>query len=158
MVLLVVFKIVEKKMLSPSSEPSSPGKSNSAQQRAQLPSLSSSAGTSHDTSGLVPPTPGGDAIGISPQIAPDIVTLPTVLITYKHPVSAQPRSVKARIDRNVPLDEVIRQLCTSAQLAINEPAENFALRDASNNDLITNENVNRSLSEIFEIGRKPSSS
>ncbi|EGG08221.1 uncharacterized protein MELLADRAFT_85011 [Melampsora larici-populina 98AG31] len=87
-----------------------------------------------------------EPIGITPQIAPDIITLPTVLITYKHPLTSQPRSVKARIDRNVPLDEVVRQLCTSAQLAINEPAHHFSLRDASNNELITNENVHRKVS------------
>ncbi|KAH9821939.1 ELMO/CED-12 family-domain-containing protein [Melampsora americana] len=87
-----------------------------------------------------------EPIGITPQIAPDIITLPTVLITYKHPLTSQPRSVKARIDRNVPLDEVVRQLCTSAQLAINEPAHQFSLRDASNNELITNENVYRKVS------------
>ncbi|KAG0145739.1 hypothetical protein CROQUDRAFT_658246 [Cronartium quercuum f. sp. fusiforme G11] len=91
-------------------------------------------------------TSATEAIGITPQIEPDIVTLPTVLVTYKHPNSNQARSVKARIDRNVPLDEVIRQLCTSAQLAVNDPAEYFALRDASNNELITNENVFRKVS------------
>ncbi|WAQ91228.1 hypothetical protein PtA15_14A110 [Puccinia triticina] len=83
-------------------------------------------------------------IGITPQLtqtAPELTTLPTILITYKHPSSANPRSVKARIDRNVPLDEVIRQLCRSTQLALDEPAEMFCLRDASNNELITPDNV-----------------
>jgi len=83
-------------------------------------------------------------IGITPQLtqtAPEVTTLPTILITYKHPGAANPRSVKARIDRNVPLDEVIRQLCRSTQLALDDPAEMFCLRDASNNDLITPDNV-----------------
>ncbi|KNZ59074.1 hypothetical protein VP01_1804g3 [Puccinia sorghi] len=83
-------------------------------------------------------------IGITPQLtqtAPEVTTLPTILITYKHPGTANPRSVKARIDRNVPLDEVIRQLCRSTQLALDDPAEMFCLRDASNNDLITPDNV-----------------
>ncbi|EFP76503.1 uncharacterized protein PGTG_02944 [Puccinia graminis f. sp. tritici CRL 75-36-700-3] len=83
-------------------------------------------------------------IGITPQLtqsAPEVTTLPTILITYKHPGSSNSRSVKARIDRNVPLDEVIRQLCRSTQLALDDPAEMFCLRDASNNELITPDNV-----------------
>lgn len=80
-------------------------------------------------------------------------------------ISYGSKSVRARVDREVPIDEIIRfvtchaldvagqladsmllsQLCASPQLAIQEPAALFCLRDASNNDLLTPDNMQRKL-------------
>ncbi|CAH7670233.1 ELMO/CED-12 family-domain-containing protein [Phakopsora pachyrhizi] len=100
-------------------------------------------------------------IGITPQLtqmAADAITLPTILITYQNLVTHHVKSVKARVDRNVPLEEVIRQLCNSAQLAIQDPFENFALRDASNNELVTQDNIFRKVETgnlAFKLVRSP---
>ncbi|GAA5998566.1 uncharacterized protein JCM10292_002788 [Rhodotorula paludigena] len=51
------------------------------------------------------------------------------------------RSVKARIDPEVPLDEVLRQLCASSQLQVAEPATLFALRDKDSGALVTQDNM-----------------
>ena len=51
------------------------------------------------------------------------------------------RSVKARIDLDVPLDEIIRQLAASSQLQIAEPAALFALREKDTGELVTEHNL-----------------
>ncbi|MBW0504285.1 hypothetical protein O181_044000 [Austropuccinia psidii MF-1] len=110
------------------------------------------------------PTPHNEfaaPLGITPNLTqsePEQLTLPTVLIHYKNLKLNQTRSVKARIDRNVPLNEVIRQLCHSNQLSITEPSEFFALRDNSNNELITSENVFRKIESgqsSFKLVKSP---
>jgi hypothetical protein len=55
------------------------------------------------------------------------------------------RHVKARIDREVPLDEIVRQLAASSQLAVAEPAALFALREKTSGILVTEENLTRML-------------
>jgi len=51
------------------------------------------------------------------------------------------RSVKARIDPEVPLDEVLRQLCAAPQLAVTEPPALFALRERDSGTLVTKDNM-----------------
>lgn len=67
------------------------------------------------------------------------------------------RIVRCRIDRGVPIEEIIKQLCAAPQLAVNEPASLFALRDVADNDLITIENINRKLDSkaSFNLGPSP---
>ncbi|KAH8921059.1 hypothetical protein BT69DRAFT_1335896 [Atractiella rhizophila] len=67
------------------------------------------------------------------------VVLPTVTITFEG------RTVKARIDKGVPLVEIIRQLCTSPTLAVKDPPSMFCLRDALTNELITPSTLPRKL-------------
>lgn len=55
------------------------------------------------------------------------------------------RSVKARIDREVPLSEIIRQLALSSQLGIKEPPSLFALREKDTGELVTEDNLGRFL-------------
>ncbi|KAM0754890.1 hypothetical protein T439DRAFT_309736 [Meredithblackwellia eburnea MCA 4105] len=72
------------------------------------------------------------------------LTSPTLYVTYLD------RSVKARIDREVPLEEIIRQLCQSAQLAVSEPPALFALRSKEDGaTLVTNDN----LAQFLERGK-----
>ncbi|GAA6059857.1 hypothetical protein JCM10212_007062 [Sporobolomyces blumeae] len=60
---------------------------------------------------------------------------PTIYVHYAD------RHVKCRIDPEVPLDEIIRQLAASSQLAVSEPAHLFALRVQSTNQLVTEANL-----------------
>jgi hypothetical protein len=53
------------------------------------------------------------------------------------------KMVRCRIDRGVPLDEIIRQLCASPQLAVSDDPSLFALREATTNELVTMENITR---------------
>jgi hypothetical protein len=83
---------------------------------------------------------------ISPEVQVPSSPLPApTLVTYAPNGSTTKRSVKARIDRNVPLAEIVRQLCTSAQLGVQEPPALFALRDVANEELITGENLHLKL-------------
>lgn len=52
-----------------------------------------------------------------------------------------PKSVKARIDSNVPVSEIINQLVSAPQLQVSEPAALFALRDRADEELITDDNL-----------------
>ncbi|KAH9444028.1 hypothetical protein MJO28_013654 [Puccinia striiformis f. sp. tritici] len=126
-------------IISPSSSSAAAGAG-----QPQPSSLPSSANPTVQQPQYSPSLDHGNPIGITPQLtqtAPELTTLPTILISYKHPNALNPRSVKARIDRNVPLDEVIRQLCRSTQLAPDESAEMLCLRDAANNELVNADNV-----------------
>ncbi|KAL8276486.1 hypothetical protein RQP46_011087 [Phenoliferia psychrophenolica] len=67
------------------------------------------------------------------------ITSPTLYVTYGE------RSVRARIDREVPLAEIIRQLAASTQLGVSEPPALFALRGKEDGELITDENLGRYL-------------
>lgn len=66
------------------------------------------------------------------------------------------KTVRCRIDRGVPIDEIIRQLCASPQLAVNEPSSLFALRDSADNELLTAENINRKLDNKASFNLVPS--
>lgn len=66
------------------------------------------------------------------------------------------KTVRCRIDRGVPIDEIIRQLCASPQLAVNEPSSLFALRDSADNELLTGENINRKLDNKASFNLVPS--
>lgn len=70
---------------------------------------------------------------------PKPVASPTLFVTYGE------RSVKARIDPEVPLAEIIRQLAASSQLGVSEPPALFALRSKDDGELITDENLGRYL-------------
>lgn len=76
----------------------------------------------------------------SPASSPTIPTLPVVVVSYE-PASGPKRTVKARIDANVPIDEVIRQLCASPQLSVPGDPSVWALRDTVANDLVNQDNV-----------------
>ncbi|GAA5950878.1 hypothetical protein JCM21900_000360 [Sporobolomyces salmonicolor] len=78
-------------------------------------------------------------------------TSPTIYVNYGA------RSVKARVDREVPLDEIIRQLAASSQLAVSEPAALFALRVKGSGELVTEENLSRLLEKgnHFTLGSSP---
>ncbi|GAA6003725.1 hypothetical protein JCM10207_003565 [Rhodosporidiobolus poonsookiae] len=67
------------------------------------------------------------------------------------------RSVKARIDPDVPLQEVVRQLAASTQLAVAEPAALFALREKDTGVLVTEENLPRMLQKgnTFDLCSSP---
>ncbi|KDE05624.1 hypothetical protein MVLG_03996 [Microbotryum lychnidis-dioicae p1A1 Lamole] len=100
----------------------------------------SDAGTDTDTSAPPPLAP------VPPRPAP------TVYVTYGA------RSVKARIDREVPLDEIIAQLVNSQQLAVAEPPALFALREKESGSLVTEENLDRFLDRgaaSFALGPSP---
>lgn len=66
------------------------------------------------------------------------LTAPTV-VNYNGKV------VRCRIDRGVPIAEIIKQLCAAPQLAVNESPALFALRDAADNELLTMDNITRKL-------------
>ncbi|GAA5914628.1 hypothetical protein JCM6882_001221 [Rhodosporidiobolus microsporus] len=67
------------------------------------------------------------------------------------------RSVKARIDREVPLHEIIAQLAASSQLAVAEPAALFALREKDSGQLVTEENLTAMLEKgnVFNLCSSP---
>ncbi|KAI5474607.1 engulfment and cell motility protein 1 [Pseudohyphozyma bogoriensis] len=69
---------------------------------------------------------------------------PTVFVSYGD------RQVKARIDREVPLSEILRQLVASTQLGVSEPAALFALRTVGG-ELITEDN----LGAFLDVGGQP---
>lgn len=75
----------------------------------------------------------------SASASPTVITSPTLYVTYGD------RSVRARIDREVPLAEIIRQLAASTQLGVSEPPALFALRGKEDGELITDENLGRYL-------------
>ncbi|GAA6049053.1 hypothetical protein JCM3770_003864 [Rhodotorula araucariae] len=66
------------------------------------------------------------------------------------------RSVKARIDPGVPLDEVLRQLCASS-LRVSEPATLFALREIDTGTLMTTDNMRAMLATAttFQLVSSP---
>ncbi|GAA95214.1 uncharacterized protein L969DRAFT_92522 [Mixia osmundae IAM 14324] len=93
-------------------------------------------GTSqHTTSGSTGSTAPDSAASPSLSGSNKPVKQPATIITY------QSRSVKARIDRNVPVEEIIRQLCASTQLMVKEPSSLFAVRTTTSNELITDDNL-----------------
>ncbi|GAA5841843.1 hypothetical protein JCM9279_003127 [Rhodotorula babjevae] len=67
------------------------------------------------------------------------------------------RSVKARIDPEVPLDEVLRQLCAAPQLAVTEPPALFALRERDTGILVTQDNMRALLEKAstFQLVSSP---
>ncbi|BGP49709.1 hypothetical protein JCM10450v2_005614 [Rhodotorula kratochvilovae] len=67
------------------------------------------------------------------------------------------KSVKARIDPEVPLDEVLRQLCASSQLQVSEPATLFALREKDSGTLVTQDNMRAMLATatVFQLVSSP---
>ena len=81
-----------------------------------------------------------------------------------NPTSIQPptivhynsKVVRCRIDRGVSIEEIIKQLCASPQLAVNEPASLFALRDVADNELLTPDNINRKLDSKASFNLVPS--
>ncbi|ORY63657.1 ELMO/CED-12 family-domain-containing protein [Leucosporidium creatinivorum] len=85
-----------------------------------------------------------------PQLQP--ATSPTIYVYYSN------RSVKARIDREVPLDEIIRQLAASTQLQVAEPASQFALREKETGDLVTEDTLSRYLERGHAFNLCPSPS
>ncbi|GAA6026054.1 hypothetical protein JCM11491_003533 [Sporobolomyces phaffii] len=79
---------------------------------------------------------------------------PTIYVHYGH------RHVKARIDHEVPLDEIIRQLAASSQLQVAEPAALFALRVHDTGQLVTQDNLHALLASpttknVFTLGSSP---
>ncbi|GAA5988208.1 hypothetical protein JCM11641_001613 [Rhodosporidiobolus odoratus] len=109
------------------------------------PSVPAPAPTGPPTSLASSTTPPPDSI---PKPAP---ASPVCYIHYG------PRSVKARIDREVPLEEIIKQLAASAQLAVAEPAALFALREKETGALVTEENLERMLAKgnVFDLCSSP---
>ncbi|KAK4706042.1 hypothetical protein P7C70_g158, partial [Phenoliferia sp. Uapishka_3] len=99
------------------------------------------------------PPPVSDApfsttMPLAPASAPPTVatsssapTSPTIYVTYGE------RSVKARIDAQVPLSEIIRQLAASTQLGVSEPPALFALRGKEDGELITDDNLAKYLAK-----------
>lgn len=77
-------------------------------------------------------------------------TTPPTIVHYNSKV------VRCRIDRGVPIDEIIKQLCASPQLAVNDPASLFALRDVADNELLTAENMTRKLDGRASFNLVPS--
>ncbi|KAM0786337.1 hypothetical protein ACM66B_001810 [Microbotryomycetes sp. NB124-2] len=71
-------------------------------------------------------------------VAPELVRPPTYIFYGS-------KSVKARISRDVPISEIVRQLVTSQQLAIKDPPALFALRDKDTGELVTDDNVGHML-------------
>ncbi|GAA6032241.1 hypothetical protein JCM8097_007140 [Rhodosporidiobolus ruineniae] len=67
------------------------------------------------------------------------------------------RHVKARIDAEVPLQEIIRQLAASTQLQVAEPAALFALREKDTGTLVTEDNLERMLERgnVFDLCSSP---
>jgi engulfment/cell motility protein 1 len=106
--------------------------------------ISPQSPTASTSSGGHGPSPSGAFISPEAQLPAAPLPDPT-LVTYTPSGSSTKRSVKARIDRNVPLDEIIRQLCTSAQLGVQEPPALFALRDVASEELVTFENLGQKL-------------
>ncbi|BGP17809.1 hypothetical protein JCM10213_001690 [Rhodosporidiobolus nylandii] len=99
--------------------------------------------------------PAGTLDSEAPSLAPaDPPSLPTSPVCY---VRYGDRQVKARIDREVPLEEIIKQLAQSTQLAVNEPAGLFALREKDTGALVTEENLNRMLAKgnVFDLCSSP---
>ncbi|GAA5852412.1 hypothetical protein JCM8547_006773 [Rhodosporidiobolus lusitaniae] len=94
-----------------------------------------------------PPAPPLDDFPQPPTTVPS----PTVYVRYGS------RQVKARIDPEVPLDEVIRQLAASSQLQVAEPAALFALREKDTGALVTEENLSRMLAKgnVFDLCSSP---
>ncbi|KPV74203.1 uncharacterized protein RHOBADRAFT_54055 [Rhodotorula graminis WP1] len=67
------------------------------------------------------------------------------------------RNVKARIDPEVPLDEILRQLCAAPQLAVTEPPALFALRERDSGTLVTKDNMRSLLGKAttFQLVSSP---
>ncbi|KAK4051977.1 hypothetical protein OIO90_004507 [Microbotryomycetes sp. JL221] len=72
--------------------------------------------------------------------APELVRPPTYIFYGS-------KSVKARISKDVPINEVIRQLVTSSQLSISEPPALFALRNKDTGDIVTDDNIEQMLEQ-----------
>ncbi|GAA5923740.1 hypothetical protein JCM1841_002029 [Sporobolomyces salmonicolor] len=129
--------------LNPSrpSDPSSASSSSALAPSASLPTGSTAT----------PTTATADASSPTTLSASQPSTSPTIYVNYGA------RSVKARVDREVPLDEIIRQLAASSQLAVSEPAALFALRVKDSGELVTEENLSRLLERgnHFTLGSSP---
>ena len=61
--------------------------------------------------------------------------------------SYEGKTVKTRIDHDVPLHEIIRQLCLSPQLSLREPSSLFALRTNDDGVLVSDDNLASVLSQ-----------
>lgn len=105
------------------------------------------------------PTPTRASVAASPGDAPTAtaITSPTIYVHYGT------RHVKARIDHEVPLEEIIRQLTASSQLQISEPAALFALRVKETGQLVTKSNLhslllsssNKNQKNVFTLCSSP---
>lgn len=94
--------------------------------------------------------PALKSLALRPPLLSTSPMVPSPFPLFKR-TQAQPliytgsRSVKARIDREVPLAEIIRQLAASSQLAVSEPAALFALREKETGELVTEDNLGKFL-------------
>ncbi|GAA5889682.1 hypothetical protein JCM5296_002430 [Sporobolomyces johnsonii] len=135
----------------PEPSPLSPSRpsdlSSTSSSSAPAPSASSPTGSTAAT----PTTATADASSSTTPPTSQPPTSPTIYVNYGA------RSVKARVDREVPLDEIIRQLAASTQLAVSEPAALFALRVKDSGELVTEENLSRLLEKgnHFTLGSSP---
>ncbi|GAA5840995.1 hypothetical protein JCM11251_006778 [Rhodosporidiobolus azoricus] len=122
----------------PRPAPGPPSLAPPASSISALPTLSSSAATS----------------SLTAQQAQQPKASSSSPICYIHYGS---RSVKARIDREVPLAEIIAQLAASSQLQVAEPAALFALREKDTGALVTEENLSRMLEKgnVFNLCSSP---
>ncbi|GAA5933624.1 uncharacterized protein JCM15063_001364 [Sporobolomyces koalae] len=89
-----------------------------------------------------------DSPGAASSTATPSTTSPTIYVYYGQ------RHVKARIDWEVPLEEVIRQLTASSQLQVTEPAALFALRVKDTGQLVTAQNLHPILRSGSSSGHK----
>lgn len=92
------------------------------------------------TSAAAPSSSSGKAVdAATPLDPPRAVQSPTIHVHYGT------RTVKARVDREVPLAEIVRQLAASSQLAVSEPPALFALREKETGELVTDDNLSKML-------------
>ncbi|GAA5979861.1 hypothetical protein JCM5350_005522 [Sporobolomyces pararoseus] len=114
--------------------------------------LSGSANTPTSPS----PSPSSPLMNKPSSTTATTTTSPTIYVYYGS------RHVKARIDQEVPLEEIIRQLTASSQLQISEPSSLFALRVKSTGQLVTCQNLHETLlldngngKNVFTLGSSP---
>ncbi|GAA5907328.1 uncharacterized protein JCM6883_001171 [Sporobolomyces salmoneus] len=98
-------------------------------------------------------SPSHDQTSPSPN-SPSLATTPTPITSPTIYVHYGARHVKARIDHQVPLEEIIRQLTASSQLQITEPAALFALRVKETGQLVTSSNLDSLLLSHSSTGTK----
>jgi engulfment/cell motility protein 1 len=63
------------------------------------------------------------------------------LVPTNHVTTLEGVTVRARIDPNLTVDDVLKQLCSSLK---KEPASDYALRDDSD-ELVTNDNLRKKI-------------
>jgi len=117
------------------------------------PAVSASAASAYGPSQAptrFPSPPARPSAVLSSSSLPQTRTAPRA--NYFH---YDQRSVKARIDPEVPLDEVLRQLCASPQLAVSEPPALFALREKESGVLVTADNMRELLARASTCVSNP---